>query len=73
MLESAIHAIWECGVAQDVCADCVIRLQKCTTNFPNIMALFKYVLDRFLAAEIEVFLVQAWFVWNQRNAIMHGG
>ncbi|XP_075645487.1 uncharacterized protein LOC142616545 [Castanea sativa] len=71
--ESAIHAIWECGVAQDVWAGCAIRLQKCTTNFPNTMALFEYVLDRFSVAEMEEFLVQAWFIWNQRNSIVHGG
>ena len=71
--ESAICAIWECGAAQDVWAGCAIRLQKCTTDFLNIMALFEYVLDRFSAAEMEVFLVQAWLIWNQRNAIIHGG
>ena len=57
--ESAIRAIWECGVAQDMWAGCAIRLQKCTTDFLNIMALFGYVLDRFSAAKMEVFLVQA--------------
>ena len=71
--KSTIHAIWECGVAQDVWAGYVIRLQKCTTDFPDIVALFEYVLDRFSIAEMEVFLVQAWFIWNQRNAIIHGG
>ena len=54
-------------------AGCAIRLQKCTTDFPDNMALFEYDLDRFSAAEMEAFLVQAWFIWNQRNAIIHGG
>ena len=62
--KSTLHAIWECGVAQDVWVGCAIRLQKCTTDFPDIVALFEYVLDRFLAAKIEAFLVQAWFIWN---------
>ena len=50
---------------QDVWVGYAIRLQKCTTDFHDIMALFEYVLD--------MFLVQAWFIWNQRNAIIHGG
>ncbi|XP_075650170.1 uncharacterized protein LOC142620730 [Castanea sativa] len=71
--ESAIHAILECGVAQDMWAGCAIRLQKCTTDFPNIMALFKYILDRFSAAEMEEFLIQAWFIGIREIAIVHGG
>ena len=72
VLEFALHAIWECGVVQDVWVGCAIRLQKCTTDFPDIMALFEYVLDRFSAAKIEAFLVQAWFIWNKRTAIING-
>ncbi|KAK9995675.1 hypothetical protein SO802_020361 [Lithocarpus litseifolius] len=60
--EYALHAIWECGVAQDVWAGCAIKLQKCSTDFPDIVALLEYVLDKFSAAEIEAFLVQAWFI-----------
>ena len=33
---------------QDVWAGYAIRLQKCTTDFHDIMALFEYVLDMFL-------------------------
>ena len=24
-------------------------------------------------AELELFLVQAWIIWNQRNIVIHGG
>lgn len=73
MHEFAIHAIWESGVMKDVWAGYAIRLQKCTTDFPDIVALFEYVLDRFSTAEMEAFLVQAWFIRNQRNVIILGG
>ncbi|XP_075640505.1 uncharacterized protein LOC142612276 [Castanea sativa] len=71
--ESIIHAVWEYGVAQDVWVGCAIKVQKCNTYFPDIVALFEYVLERFSTAEVKVFLVQAWFLWNQRNTIIHGG
>lgn len=38
---------------KDVWAGYAIRLQKCTTDFPDIVALFEYVLDRFSTAEME--------------------
>ena len=62
--ESALHAIWECGVAQDVWASCAISLEKCTTVFHDIVVLFESLLDRLSIAEFEVFLVQAWLIWN---------
>ena len=48
------------------------QVAKCTSVFHDIVALFEYVLDRLSTAELETFLVQAWFIWNQRNAIIHG-
>ena len=71
--ESALHAIWECVVAQDVWSGCAIRLQKCTTVFHDILAFFEYLLDRLSVAEFDIFLVQVWFIWHQRNAIIYGG
>ena len=35
--------------------------------------LFEYLLDRLSMAELELFLVQAWIIWNQRNIVIHGG
>ena len=68
-----IHAIWECPAAQDVWAGSSIVMQKCTTNFNNFMQLFEALMDRLDAAGMELFLVQAWTVWNQRNTMVHGG
>ena len=31
------------------------------------------MLDRISGEELELFLVQCWVIWNQRNAILHWG
>ena len=31
------------------------------------------LLNRLTKSEFELFLVQAWFIWNQRNTVLHGG
>lgn len=67
--ECVIHAIWECAAAQDVWAGSSIALQKCTTNFNDFMQLFEVLMDRLVAAEMKLFLVQAW----TRNNIVHRG
>ena len=48
-------------------------MQKCTNAYHDIFLLFESLLDRLSIAEFELFLVQAWLIWNQRNAIVHGG
>lgn len=71
--EFALHAIQEYGVAQDLWAGSSISLQKCINAHHDIFLLFESLLDRLLIAKFELFLVQAWLIWNQRNAIVHGG
>ncbi|XP_075640327.1 uncharacterized protein LOC142612082 [Castanea sativa] len=71
--ETVIHAIWECPAAQDVWAGSSIMMQKCATNFHDFMQLFEVLLNRLDAAGMEIFVVQAWTVWNQRNSMVHGG
>ena len=71
--ESTIHALWECTVAQDVWHGSVRALQKCGTGQLDFVALLKYLLDRLNKTEVELFLVQAWLIWNQRNIVVYGG
>ena len=52
---------------------CAISLQKCTIVFHDIVVLFEHLLDKLSTFDFEVFLVQAWLIWNQRNVIVHGG
>ena len=37
------------------------------------MQLFEDMMDRLSTEEFELFLVQGWVIWNQRNSILHGG
>ena len=63
----------ECGAAQDVWAGSSINLQKCSTNQCDVVQLFEFLFDRLTDADFELFLVQAWLIWNQRNKVVHGG
>ena len=38
-----------------------------------MVQLLEELLDRISGEELELFLVQCWVIWNQRNAILHGG
>lgn len=71
--ETGVHALWECGAAQDVWAGSITCLQKLQTSQCDMMELFVWLFDRLSKSEIEVFIVQAWFIWNQRNTVLHGG
>ena len=71
--ETEAHILWECGAAQDVWAGCVPRLQKMPNSHGNIVKLLETLLDRLEISEVELFLVQAWFIWNQRNTVLYGG
>ena len=62
MAETGIHALWECGVAQDVWAGSFIRLQKCIQGLEDVIQLFEDLLSRMSTTEFELFLVQAWFI-----------
>ncbi|KAL4625504.1 hypothetical protein ACB092_05G031200 [Castanea dentata] len=67
------NKIKECGVAQDVWAGCSHRsLQKSTTDQGNVMQLFEHLIQQLSVDAIEIFLVQSWLIWNQRNMVPHG-
>ena len=69
----ALHAVWDCGATQDVWAGSITSLQKWSTGCHDFMGLFESLMDRLQKEELEIFLVQAWLIWNQRNAVIHGG
>ena len=39
----------------------------------DMMQLMEYLLERLTSAEIDLFWTQAWFIWSQRNCVVHGG
>ena len=70
--EIEIHVLWNCGVAQDIWAGCSARLQKCHMGQEDMINLWEELIARLTIEELELFLVQAWIIWNQRNAMIHG-
>ena len=62
--ENEIHVFWECPAAQDVWYGSRIKLQKCNLGQLDMVQLFQYLLDRLDIEEVELFLVQAWVIWN---------
>ena len=71
--ETVVHAIWDCLAAQDVWVGSSTMMQKCSTNFTDFMQFFEVLMDRLDATGMELFLIQAWTMWNQRNVLEHGG
>lgn len=71
--ENGLHALWECGVAQGIWVGSLVKLQKCTQGQGDVLQLFADLLKRLFTDEFELFLVLAWFIWNQRNLVIHGG
>ncbi|KAL0010846.1 hypothetical protein SO802_005954 [Lithocarpus litseifolius] len=71
--ESTIHALWECEAAQDIWHGSARALQKCGTGQTDFITLLEYLLDRMEKTEVELMIVQAWLIWNQRNRVVHGG
>ena len=70
--ETGAHALWNCALAQDVWAGCTTRIQKCRGEYEDMIQLMEDLVVRLSTEELELFLVQAWFIWHQRNAMIHG-
>ena len=71
--ETGVHILWDCGVARDVWASSLVKLQKHVGAQWDSMQLFEEMQDRLSREELKLFLVQACFIWSQRNKIIHGG
>ena len=71
--ETALHALWECSVAQDVWAGSIKKLQKESCDVHDIRQLVETLTHKLNLEETEPFFVQAWLIWSQRNLVLHGG
>ena len=49
-----------------------MRLQKCVGDQDDMLQLMEELIAQLCTDELEQFLVQAWFIWNQQNALLHG-
>lgn len=70
-VESRIHVLWECGVEQDIWVGSLVKLQRYTLGQHDVVQLFQELLSRLHTTEFELFLVQAWLIWNQRIVMNH--
>lgn len=50
-----------------------MQLQKFVVGQYDVLNFFEELLLPLNREEFELFLVQAWFIWSQRNRIAHGG
>ena len=57
----------------DVWAGSSLKLQKCSHGQADMLELMEYLLSRLSLQKMELFLIQAWLIWNQRNKLLHGG
>ena len=57
----------------DVWVGSSLNLQKCSHGQADMIELMEYLLSRLSLQEMELFLVQAWIIWNQRNSCCMGG
>ena len=47
-------------------------LQKGGSGMVDMLQLMEYLMERVESHDMEVVLVQAWLIWNQRNRVVHG-
>ena len=71
--EMVLHVQWGCKVARDVWAGCQGRIQKRVGGQGDFINLFEEMMDKLEVEELELFLVQCWVIWGQRNSVIHGG
>ena len=71
--ESVLHVLWSYGVAQDVWAGSLGRLQKSCTEQNDFLQLVTGLMAKLSAEEWNLFWIICWQRWHQRNTVIHGG
>ena len=71
-VESVTHALWGCAAVQDVWAGSISKLQKGVSAFSDFMQLMEHLVSRLSTDKMELFWVQCWLIWNQRNCVLYG-
>ena len=57
---------------QDIWAGSYQKLQKRSSRVADMMQLMEDLINRLTKEELELFWVQAWLAWNQRNRVVFG-
>ena len=71
--KSVVHVLWDYGTARDVWAGSLKILQIGGSGMVDMLQLMEYLMEQVESHDLEVVLVQACLIWNQRNQVMHGG
>ena len=50
-----------------------LEVEKRSLTYIDVMQLMDYLIVRLTKEELELFWIQAWLTWNQRNRVMYGG
>ena len=60
-------------MVQDVWAGSMSKLQKGVSGFSDVIQLMEHLVDQLSTEELELFWVQCWLIWNQRNCVLYRG
>ena len=71
--ESMAHSLWTCPVANDVWVESGLKLQKWDRFILNFCNLMETVWNRFSHEDVKLFSCVAYFIWRQRNSMVHEG
>ena len=72
-METIVHALWDCVAIQDIWYGSIRKLQKTRHGQQDMKQLMVDLLEQLMSDEMDLFWAQAWFIWNQRNCVVHGG
>ena len=68
-----LHTLWNYSVAQDVWAGSMRKLHKSKGGQCDFLHLVEELMLKLSREELDLFFVQAWLIWTQRNAVIFGG
>ena len=69
--ESVEHALWSCPVANDVWAESKLKVLKRSRFEHTFCALIFTARSRLGSGDLELFCCLAYFIWLQRNRLVH--
>uniref|UniRef100_A0A2N9F9E6 Reverse transcriptase zinc-binding domain-containing protein n=1 Tax=Fagus sylvatica TaxID=28930 RepID=A0A2N9F9E6_FAGSY len=70
-VESVSHSLWSCSLANDVWLESGLNLQKWDRSIPHFFDLMEAVRRRLSPEDIGLFSCLAYFIWGQRNKVVH--
>jgi hypothetical protein len=71
--ETIVHALWGCISAQDVWADCSVKIQKSSQVSTDFLSIMDYLMERCEVKEVQLAVLVARQIWHRRNAVIFGG